>query len=446
MASEWTVGRNPDCDIVLQDPSVSRRHAAIRSRGEGQYEISDLGSSGGTHVQKDGRWRRVDRELVGAATPIRLGDHATSVGELMGRSSASKAVFLSYASGDVEAARAVADYLEPRGFSCWIAPRDVRPGHDYGEEIIRGIEGARAFVLIHSGAANRSTFVKREVERAVSKGKPIFPIRIENVAPSPALELFISTPQWIEAWSGKLGDHMERLLEILARNEGAQAPTAQIAPVGRARAKIGSQARARTRRRAMPILAGVAALVAAVVAAVVWLWPPPVSEPVTKAAGATASPKTIARVEPVVTSKPATSTGAQVVGGVTVGLKNIVLSADRKTIIANLSLTNTNQEPVLLMVVDATGSSFMIPTNVDDSVVRTKGIASCGGSTGLCLRQPEERWSRLDSGRTHAASVYASWRTGLGNVETVGVNVRVLVRKGDDGQPYDVSFVGVGVD
>ena len=34
--------------------------------------------------------------------------------------------------------------------------------------------------------------VRREVERAVSKHKPVFPVRISEVVPSPALELFVS--------------------------------------------------------------------------------------------------------------------------------------------------------------------------------------------------------------------------------------------------------------
>ena len=44
-----TVGRNPDCDVVLQPKSVSRRHAAIFRRPTG-FELKDLGSTRGTYV------------------------------------------------------------------------------------------------------------------------------------------------------------------------------------------------------------------------------------------------------------------------------------------------------------------------------------------------------------------------------------------------------------
>ena len=41
--------------------------------------------------------------------------------------------------------RRIAEKLEAHGFKCWIAPRDVRPGRAYGDEIIRGIERAQSF-------------------------------------------------------------------------------------------------------------------------------------------------------------------------------------------------------------------------------------------------------------------------------------------------------------
>src|SRR5689334_180815 len=50
LASEYlTVGREPTCDVRLDDPHVSRTHAALERRGGAVY-VQDLGSSGGTFV------------------------------------------------------------------------------------------------------------------------------------------------------------------------------------------------------------------------------------------------------------------------------------------------------------------------------------------------------------------------------------------------------------
>jgi hypothetical protein len=47
------IGRLPDCDIVLNDPNVSRRHAEVRRRGN-DFVVVDLGSTNGTKVNGDG--------------------------------------------------------------------------------------------------------------------------------------------------------------------------------------------------------------------------------------------------------------------------------------------------------------------------------------------------------------------------------------------------------
>lgn len=64
------VGRHPECDVVLADPRVSRRHAEIRPVAGG-YEVVDLGSSNGTRVGGDEVSRRRladgDRIQVGSS-------------------------------------------------------------------------------------------------------------------------------------------------------------------------------------------------------------------------------------------------------------------------------------------------------------------------------------------------------------------------------------------
>ncbi|MCZ4304647.1 LCCL domain-containing protein [Zoogloeaceae bacterium G21618-S1] len=140
-----------------------------------------------------------------------------------------KTAFISHASEDASRALEVCAALEAHGVPCWIAPRDVTPGNDYASEILDGIAGSRVFVLLLSRDANDSGFVRREVERAVSKGKPIFPVRLENVTPSKALELFISSAHWIDAWDTPRDAHWQRLAAVI-RGERAST-SATPAPV-----------------------------------------------------------------------------------------------------------------------------------------------------------------------------------------------------------------------
>ncbi len=61
---EVVIGRSPDCDIILPDRQVSRRHARVFRRGD-VYYIEDLGS-------KNGTW--VNGQPVHAPVPLEDGD------------------------------------------------------------------------------------------------------------------------------------------------------------------------------------------------------------------------------------------------------------------------------------------------------------------------------------------------------------------------------------
>ena len=125
-------------------------------------------------------------------------------------------VFISYSSNDKPTADAACAVLEQKGIRCWIAPRDIVPGADWGESIIDAINDARALVLVFSSHANASPQIKREVERAVNKGIPIIPLRIEDVAPTTSLEYFISTPHWLDAYNPPLERHLTYLADVIA--------------------------------------------------------------------------------------------------------------------------------------------------------------------------------------------------------------------------------------
>jgi TolB-like protein len=132
-------------------------------------------------------------------------------------------VFVSYASQDAAVANSIVENLESRGLKCWIAPRDVKPGAQYADAIVRAINDAKAVVLVLSGSAVDSAHVAREVERAASKRRSIVPFRIDNAALNPELEYFLSNSQWIDV--PKLG-----MPAALIRLKEAVGPASTTAP------------------------------------------------------------------------------------------------------------------------------------------------------------------------------------------------------------------------
>ncbi len=144
-------------------------------------------------------------------------------------------VFISYASGDKAVADAVCATLESHGTRCWIAPRDVLPGLHYGEAIIDAIHECRIMVLVFSSKANLSGHIPKEIERAVSQGSTIMPLRIEDVVPAKSLDYFIGGVHWLDALTPPLEAHLQRLAAdvqtLLARSApGAAATAAPVAP------------------------------------------------------------------------------------------------------------------------------------------------------------------------------------------------------------------------
>lgn len=107
-------------------------------------------------------------------------------------------IFISHSSHDAETATGICSVLEGDGHSCFIAPRDIRPGREYAEEIINGIIGADILLLLLSEQSNQSPHVLREVERAGSSRIPIVVYKLEEVALTKSLEYFLMTNQWID--------------------------------------------------------------------------------------------------------------------------------------------------------------------------------------------------------------------------------------------------------
>ncbi|MGO9948152.1 MAG: toll/interleukin-1 receptor domain-containing protein [Steroidobacteraceae bacterium] len=70
--------------------------------------------------------------------------------------------FVSYASQDATVANSIVESLESQGLKCWIAPRDVKPGAQYADAIVRAINEAKAVVLVMSGSAVASSHVGRK--------------------------------------------------------------------------------------------------------------------------------------------------------------------------------------------------------------------------------------------------------------------------------------------
>ncbi|MCB2209766.1 TIR domain-containing protein [bacterium] len=127
-------------------------------------------------------------------------------------------VFVSYSSKDKAVADTIVASLENNGIRCWYAPRDIKPGDDWGTAITDAIETCRVFLMIFSSNANHSQRVLDELNYAVSQESIILPFRIENLTPKGAMMLHLSSRHWLDAYDPSWEYYIKKLVQTVSIN------------------------------------------------------------------------------------------------------------------------------------------------------------------------------------------------------------------------------------
>lgn len=119
-------------------------------------------------------------------------------------------VFISYASQDALIAHETVEALEAGEVPCWIAPRDVIPGEEYPTALAAAIDECEVFLILFSVAAESSTQVSNEIERAASRSKPILLVRVDETDPglNQRTGFFLTRHHWFDATHGAFRDHL----------------------------------------------------------------------------------------------------------------------------------------------------------------------------------------------------------------------------------------------
>jgi hypothetical protein len=79
----FSIGRAPECDLVIADASVSRRHAELVLLDGGQLYLVDCQSTHGTRLSHGGTVRDVRQEFVEPGAILQFGDVSMPVGDVL---------------------------------------------------------------------------------------------------------------------------------------------------------------------------------------------------------------------------------------------------------------------------------------------------------------------------------------------------------------------------
>ncbi len=125
-------------------------------------------------------------------------------------------VFISYSSADKDAAEAVRASLLSRNIKLWMAPYDIPAGQRYAAVITNAIKECECLLLLLSNQSQASTWVDKELERALTYRKPVFPMRIDRCELAGSFEFYLGNQQIVDVDSIENGDAgFEKIISAL---------------------------------------------------------------------------------------------------------------------------------------------------------------------------------------------------------------------------------------
>lgn len=122
-------------------------------------------------------------------------------------------VFISYSTKNQQMADSFRVLLNQNGIEAWMAPGDIPFGSTYTATINRAIKDSSCFMLLFSESAQNSKWVPKETERAVSSGKTIFTVLLDDVPMNDSFEFMLSTSQAVAI--RKIDGNDEKIKQLL---------------------------------------------------------------------------------------------------------------------------------------------------------------------------------------------------------------------------------------
>ena len=110
-------------------------------------------------------------------------------------------VFISYSSKDYAIALQIKEILTQNDISCWMAPESIPVGSDYANEIPDAVENCIAFVLLLTHNSQKSVWVPKELDLALTNNIPVLPFHLDQSGLTPAFNFKLGNVQRLEAFN-----------------------------------------------------------------------------------------------------------------------------------------------------------------------------------------------------------------------------------------------------
>ncbi|MBO5087518.1 MAG: TIR domain-containing protein [Lachnospiraceae bacterium] len=135
-----------------------------------------------------------------------------------------KTVFVSYSSEDRKLVNTIVNMLKTEGIAYWKAPEMIPAGSSYAREIPRAIKECEVFLLVLSRTSQKSIWVEKEIDSAISHRKTIIPFQIDDIPLNDTFRFYLNNVQMISyALDGEEAmDELKRQLNQLVKDSQSE--------------------------------------------------------------------------------------------------------------------------------------------------------------------------------------------------------------------------------
>ncbi len=106
-------------------------------------------------------------------------------------------VFISYSTKNQDAADAMRKLFKSKGINTWMAPYNIPAGSEYAEVLYDALNRCSCMLLLLTESSQNSQWVRKEVNIAVSNGKTVIPVMLENIELNSSMKLYLNDQQII---------------------------------------------------------------------------------------------------------------------------------------------------------------------------------------------------------------------------------------------------------
>lgn len=141
-----------------------------------------------------------------------------------------KSVFVSYSSQDRKLVNSIVQMMKDAGISYWKAPEMIPAGSSYAREIPKAIKECEVFLLVLSRTSQKSIWVEKETDSAISHRKTIIPFQIDDIPLNDTFRFYLNNVQMIfyeQDGEEAMKELKQQLLDLLGISSVAEERTSE---------------------------------------------------------------------------------------------------------------------------------------------------------------------------------------------------------------------------